>query len=44
MTYTTLITGAAKGIGADLATRLLDAGHSVVGVDILDDEWGIGFV
>ncbi len=37
MTHTTLITGAAKGIGADLARRLLDAGHSVVGLDILDD-------
>ena len=37
MTYTTLITGAAKGIGADLARRLIEAGHQVVGMDILED-------
>ena len=37
MTYTTLITGAAKGIGADLARRLIEGEHQVVGMDILDE-------
>ena len=33
--YTALITGGAKGIGADLATRLLGHGYRVVTLDIL---------
>ena len=33
--YTALITGGAKGIGADLATRLLGQGYKVVTLDIL---------
>lgn len=37
MPYTTLITGAAKGIGADLAQRLLAQRHQVVGLDILEE-------
>ena len=42
MTYTTLITGAAKGIGADLARRLIGTGHQVVGMDILDEHEASG--
>ena len=37
MTHTTLITGAAKGIGADLAGRLVARGDTVIGLDLLDD-------
>lgn len=40
MTYTTLITGAAKGIGADLTRRLLAQGHTVVGIDVLPIDTG----
>lgn len=38
--YTTLITGAAKGIGADLTERLLAIGHTVIGLDVLPIDTG----
>ena len=31
--YKAVITGASKGIGADLAVRLLDRGYKVIAID-----------
>ena len=37
--YTALITGGSKGIGADLARRLLDKGYTVVSLSRGAPDW-----